>query len=758
LGIFAPDASGGKRGVNERPHSVPERAELRARRVGPLDRHLQHPEPERLREYDHLDVEAEPALPDPRKNPACGGAGERLEPALGVGEPRDARKAEPPVEQPAGQLAGERLPDGDDAVRVAAAAHENVRATGLEQKLVDKPQRDAQVGIHEKNHVAAREKHSGFDRMALAACRRVDEDPEPPVLSGRLACHVPGVIGSGLDDDQKLPFFIRENPADFPDRGRQAGRLVPGGNHNAHSRGLIRHTHSDYPKRVFARLSKLPWPEIAILAVAVFLRVWLIEIKPPHFDEGVNGWFADQMTANGYYHYDPTNYHGPLHFYAVFLSQTLFGRHLWALRLPAILASVLCVWALLRFRVYFGSPAARLAGIAMAVSPAFTFYGRYSIHESWQVLFSVLFLWGILGLWKSGDRRSFFTAVFSAAGLVLTKETYLLHLGCFALAGGVLRAWQRVLPSRPAQSLARRLWTKDDALVAGGISFLVVVFFYSGNFLDFPSLRGLYQTFAAWFNTGVDAGGHEKSSYAIGPLNYYWVALMARYEWPALAGLAACARYVWPSDARLRYIAIMAGGVLLAYAIIPYKTPWCIISIIWPFYLILGGILSECAGRWKSRLFLWAPAAPLLAASLISAWELNFISFTDDREPYVYVQTYGGIFTLTDPLLAVAENDPRQFHMSGLVLLDSYYPLPWVLGDFTRIGYYKKDQPPTAWDAGFIAVESARECEVEPHLKHPYYKRRFHLRSAQDECTAYFAVFLFRDFFQTEPEFRPPGH
>jgi uncharacterized protein (TIGR03663 family) len=506
---------------------------------------------------------------------------------------------------------------------------------------------------------------------------------------------------------------------------------------------------------VFARLSKLPWPEIVILAVAVFLRVWLIEIKPPHFDEGVNGWFADQMTANGYYHYDPTNYHGPLHFYAVFLSQTLFGRHLWALRLPAILASILCVWAMLRFRVFFGNPAARLAALAMAVSPAFTFYGRYSIHESWQVLFCILLLWGILGLWKSGDRRSFFTAVFSAVGLVLTKETYLLHLGCFALAGGVLWAWQRVLPSRPAQPLARQLWTRDDAVLATGTAILLIIFFYSGNFLDFSSLHGLYQTFAAWFRTGVEAGGHEKSSYALGPANYYWLALMARYEWPALAGLAACAWYVRPSDARLRYIAIMAGGVLIAYSIIPYKTPWCIISIIWPFYLILGALLAGCAERWKNPLFLWAPAAPLLAASLISAWGLNFINFTDDKEPYVYVQTYSGIFTLTDPLLAVAENDPRLFHMSGLILLDSYYPLPWMLGDFTRVGYYKKDQPPTSWDAGFLAVETAREGEVEPHLTQPYFKRRFHLRSAQDECSAYFSAAIFQAHFGAEPEFRP---
>ena len=504
-----------------------------------------------------------------------------------------------------------------------------------------------------------------------------------------------------------------------------------------------------------ARLSKLPFLEIAIFSIAIFLRVWDIELKPPHFDEGVNGWFADQMTANGYYHYDPTNYHGPLHFYAVFLSQTLFGRHLWALRLPAIVASVLCIWAMLRFREFFGDRTARLAALAMAVSPAFVFFGRYSIHESWQALFSILLLWGILGIWKSGERKYFFTAVFSVVGLVLTKETYVLHAGCFFLAGLVLWGWQRVLPSRPALNLARPRWSRDDVVLAAGISLLLIVFFYSGNFLDFPSLHGLYQTFAAWFHTGVEAAGHEKSTYQIGPLNYYWVALMARYEWPALAGLVACARYVAPSDARLRYTAIMAGGVLLAYSIIPYKTPWCIISMIWPFYLILAGLLGEWAESLKKRWLPWIVMAPLFAASAIFCWRLNFQKFFDDSEPYVYVQTYPEIETFTGPLLSLAKEDPRQYHMSGLILLDSYYPLPWMLGDFTRVGYFNKDQAPTDWDAGFIAVEKKREGEVEAHLTQPYFKRSFHLRSAQDECTAYFSAALFKSRFGGEPEFQP---
>jgi uncharacterized protein (TIGR03663 family) len=343
-----------------------------------------------------------------------------------------------------------------------------------------------------------------------------------------------------------------------------------------------------YAIRVIGWVKRLAWIEIGILVLAAVLRLTLLDIKPAHFDEGVNGWFADQMTRTGFFRYDPTNYHGPLHFYAVFLSQTLFGRNLWALRLPAVVASLLCVWLLLRFREHFGAPAVRVAALAMAVSPAYIFYGRYSIHESWLVLFSILFLWGGLGLWRSGERRFLFALIAGTTGTILTKETYVIHIGSFLLAGAVLSILQRVLPSRPPMPLARQLWSWADLAKASALAVLAIVFFYSGTFLDFAALGGLYETFAAWFHTGVAAAGHEKSTYNIGPVNYYWVALMARYEWPALLGLALCSLYLAPSEARLRYLAIYGCGVLLAYSLIPYKTPWCVVSILWPFYLILG--------------------------------------------------------------------------------------------------------------------------------------------------------------------------
>jgi hypothetical protein len=145
--------------------------------------------------------------------------------------------------------------------------------------------------------------------------------------------------------------------------------------------GLMPAAPRGYPIPVPARLLTSRLPEIAILCAAVLLRTWLLEIKPAHFDEGINGWFADQMRETGYYRYDPTNYHGPLHFYAVFLSQTLFGRSEWALRLPIIIVSVLCVAAMLRFREFFGRHASLLAA-TRSTNPGRSFFPSCSSKAS----------------------------------------------------------------------------------------------------------------------------------------------------------------------------------------------------------------------------------------------------------------------------------------------------------------------------------------------------------------------------------------
>jgi len=496
------------------------------------------------------------------------------------------------------------------------------------------------------------------------------------------------------------------------------------------------------------RLASVDWIPWLIIALGAFLRIFWLDIKPPHFDEGINGWFVDQMTKNGFYRYDPTNYHGPLHFYVLFLSQTLFGRNLWALRMPVVLVSICSIWLTLKFEPVVGRRVSRLAALAMAVSPGFVFYGRYSIHEVWMLLFSMLFILGLLGLWKIGSANYLWCAGMGFFGMILTKETYIIHVGCAAIA--LLVAWVSHKITRATDAApARQTWTHVDFTLVVFAGMAALIFFYSGTFLNWNGLKGLYETFDAWFKTGSNGNGHEK------PWDY-WLRLIGRYETPVALGVIACLACQFFRRISVRYIAIYGVGTAAAYSIVHYKTPWCIISIAWPFLFVFGAgivLLEE-----KFRRAGYVLAAALLAVSLFLCVRLNYFRCTTDTEPYVYVQTYNDINRLTDPLLKLARRNPVNYQLIGHMIRTSAYPFPWILGDFPRIGYYERDNLPNPIDGDFLLVQEDKIKTVEEKLQGSYYTMPLTIRRYQEPSKLYLSARVFGNFFPGKaPDFSGKG-
>jgi uncharacterized protein (TIGR03663 family) len=511
------------------------------------------------------------------------------------------------------------------------------------------------------------------------------------------------------------------------------------------------------------------WMFWLILGLATVLRVLFLDIKPPHFDEGINGWFVDQMVKNGFYRYDPTNYHGPLHFYILFLSQALFGRNLYALRMPVVLASIGAVWLALKYDRVVPRPVARLAALAMALSPGFIFYGRYSIHEVWLLLFSMMFVFGLLGLWREGTLSYLWFTGMGITGMILTKETYIIHLGCALLALPIAYVSTMIVGVEDATP-AKQKWNAVDFVIVSLTGIGAIVFFYSGTFFHWSGLKDLFKTFHAWFETGSSGHGHEKPW-------YYWLELVARYEWPVCAGLVLCAFTFLFRTLTLRFLAIMGIGTFMAYSIIHYKTPWCIISIIWPLLFVFGAFVVLVP---KTRLVVWSIIASLLLlVSFGYAISLNFFRcssfieakwdskpvFTKDApfihiqplttnireffnaEPYVYVQTYNDIYKLTTPLLELAHRNPQFYHLVGHIIRPSPYPLPWILGDFPQVGYYEHDNNPAKLDADFLLVEESKIDQVEKQLHDSYYTEPLTIRPYQDTSKLYFRVSVFHEIF-----------
>src|SRR5438876_1674093 len=497
-----------------------------------------------------------------------------------------------------------------------------------------------------------------------------------------------------------------------------------------------------------AWLAETDWIPWAILGLAVFLRFFLLGIKPPHFDEGINGWFVDQVMKNGFYRYDPTNYHGPLHFYVLLLSQSLFGRNLWALRLPVVLVSIGCVWLILKFEPLVGRNVSRIAALAMAVSPGFVFYGRYAIHEVWLEFFSIMFILGLRCVWKLGRLNYLWYAGMGVAGMILTKETYAIHLACAVLAIPVLAvsiALSRVPDAKPA----KQTWTWIDLAMVLGVGAAAIIFFYSGTFLNWSGVKGLYQAFKAWTETGAAGHGHEKAW-------DYWLKLMGPtweirrsdffgYELPMLAGLILCLFCQKFKNLSLRYLAIYGVGTLVAYSYVKYKTPWCVISFGWPLLFIFGGAVLLV--RPKHLRIAHRTIGVLLCISLGSSIWLNYFRCSSPDEPYAYVQTYNDIFKLSKPLLTLAKRDPAYYHLTGHLIRSSVYALPWTLGDFDRVGYYEGGNMPANLDGDFLLVQQDKIKDVESKLKGTYYTEMLTIRNYQDPSKLFLSAKVFKEFF-----------
>jgi predicted membrane-bound mannosyltransferase len=653
------------------------------------------------------------------------------------------------------------------------------------------------------------------------------------------------------------------------------------------------------------RLAKIDWRPWLIVGFAALIRFFLLGIKPPHFDEGINGWFVDQMVKNGYYRYDPTNYHGPLHFYILFIFQTLLGRNIWALRLPVVIVSITCVWLTLKFEPILGRKISWWAAAVMAVSPGFVFYGRYSIHEVWMLLFSMLMGLGLLGLWKFGTRGYLWCIGMSLTGMILTKETYVIHVSCAVLA--VLATWVTTIlprPTRASKGRGRRIsrdlvmlfsalillcfflpwdgigdspvtgihlyelgsaggaiwivilaavaaigasfvirnnrflgagagliqfftiiymsghlpeesqlhiggtlsvilslalmatvfirpgrtydweraeeledarpatqcWDFFDLAVIVAVGVILILTFYSGFYLHWSGVKGLYQAYSAWIQTGqAGKSGHEK------PWGY-WLKLILRYEWPVLIGLVTSFLCLFFRKASLRYLAIYGVGTLVAYSIVRYKTPWCIISIAWPFLFMFGAAAVLVPKLYRQTAAI--AMAILLFLSLGSSIYLNYYrcsTFASDdwdknktlgenlsqffeSEPYVYVQTYNDIFKLTRPVLALAKRDPAYYQMIGHMIRTSSYPLPWIFDDFPNIGYYEHDSLPPKVDADFLLVQQDRIKEIEDKLHNSYFTEPLTVRPYQDTSKLYLDANRFKDFFPGRtPEFHGKG-
>jgi uncharacterized protein (TIGR03663 family) len=444
------------------------------------------------------------------------------------------------------------------------------------------------------------------------------------------------------------------------------------------------------------------WSGLAILIGAALLRLLFLTDKPLHHDEGVNGVFLVTLFRTGFYHYDPANYHGPSLYYLAVIPTAInnvlhwgHGLSTFVIRFVTAVFGVGVVWLILCLRRWLGSAGSLAAAAFATVSPGFVFFSRYFIHE---ILF-VFFTLGILVAWlyyrETGRQRYLMLASASAAMLFTTKETWiittavwLIAIPCTLLYLRLRRKANEALNKVSAQEIAGG--QQDRRWIWAGLLFVAIgVLLYTSFFTNPKGILDAFRTFTYWTKTGEHGiYNREWSTY------FQW---MWQEESPILL-LGGAGTLLALGRARSRFLVFCAFwtiGIFAAYSLVPYKTPWLVLSLILPLVLMAGHLIEEsfqagAHGGWTFVLgvfaFLAATAGVLF--SLYQAIDVSFIHYDDDTYAYVYAHTKRDFLGLINEIESIAADNPAKKTLGIAVLSPEHWPMPWYLRDYPNVGYW----------------------------------------------------------------------
>ena len=445
-----------------------------------------------------------------------------------------------------------------------------------------------------------------------------------------------------------------------------------------------------------------------LVLIAGALRLPDLDLKPLHSDEGVNGWFTLRLYWWDIYRYRPSDYHGPFLYYVNLFFFRLLGPSEVSLRLGTALAGVLVPLALVPLSRYLGWLGLACVGLLLSVSPTMVYFARTNIHETWLVLGSILWAAGLLRYCSRPQTRWALLASSGAALCFTNKETALITGVC--LLAGLGLAWlvgdreasgshlqDPELFSGATRSAALASWWRGRSrpLIGGTMLFTgVVILFFTSMFSWFPGLIAFFEAFGLWIGHGVTGRNQAKDW-------DYFLELMLVCDGVVLLAAALFAG-LWSVVTRHRSGLFFFGwtaSALLAYSVIPYKTPWCVLSIELPLLLSCGWLAHQLSlvvrdtllsGYWRCSALLVITSLFLVAVPMAGeSREASHNSFDDDDHPYVFVQTERGYYELLQDLFGVGDQIHLLEGRSPAVLnIDPKNPTRWYT--ITRGWKYQK--------------------------------------------------------------------
>jgi len=222
------------------------------------------------------------------------------------------------------------------------------------------------------------------------------------------------------------------------------------------------------------------------------------------------------------------------------------------------------------------------------------------------------------------------------------------------------------------------------------LNFIVPLAIVSGYALD-----QLYQRFGEpWLPLSI----------AVGAIALIIFGHFTKFKYGEAGGVAGV---MWDSDISYKSSYIAALLLLAAYA---------------------GYILYSRSDTFRPSPHFFLAILVALAVSSYQMYELNFINYDNDQYPYVYAHTRRDLLQMLAEIDRISKRLGTGNDTGIAMVSPDYWPLPWYLRDYKRVGYY---QQVVATNEPIIVGSMAQE----EHLNQAYGDRYVLVSSGKDDGT-----------------------
>jgi uncharacterized protein (TIGR03663 family) len=206
----------------------------------------------------------------------------------------------------------------------------------------------------------------------------------------------------------------------------------------------------------------------------------------------------------------------------------------------------------------------------------------------------------------------------------------------------------------------------------------VSVLFFSSFFTYGDGVSKAFEAYAIWTKTGNK--DHTQNGYT----GYIKWGMKAEAPIMVLSALGVLVALLKGKHRFAIFTAFWAVGLTMAYSIIPYKTPWLMLSFLLPMCIAAGYGIGQMFSSGSNNQKYAASALAIVGTCVLAyqTYQHNFVRYDDEDMTYVYAHTRRGLHDMVSEIERYANKSGKGLDATIEIVTPDYWPLTWYLHNY----------------------------------------------------------------------------